>query len=70
MSIPFNITLPKLNIDNRSRDIQISFSTLPKLNVPQVTTVIDYWSITDHRGRIVKEEPSIPKQVKFPAEAA
>lgn len=59
MSIPFNIVLPKFNIDNRSRDIQISFSTLPKMNVPQVTAVIDYWSITDHRGRCLKEEPSI-----------
>ncbi len=59
MSIPFNIALPKFNIDNKSRDISITFSTFGKMDVPQVTTVIDYWSITDHRGRFIKEEPSI-----------
>lgn len=57
MSIPFNIAMPKFNIDNRSRDIHLSFSTFPKINVPQVTTVIDCWSITDHRGRCVHDVP-------------
>jgi len=57
MSIPFNIAIPKFNIDNKSRDIHLMFSTFPKLNVPQVTTVIDYWAITDHRGRCVRDVP-------------
>lgn len=59
MSIQFNIAMPKFNIDNKSRDITLTFFTFAKINVPQVTTVIDYWSITDHRGRFMKEEPSI-----------
>lgn len=59
MDIPFNITLPKFNIDNKSRDISLSFSTFAKMNAPQVTTVIDYWSITDHKGCFLKTEPSI-----------
>ena len=59
MGIPFNIALPKFNIDNKSRDITLTFSTFGKMNVPQVTTVIDYWSITDHRGNIINEAPSI-----------
>ena len=58
MNIPFNIALPKFSIDNSSRNITLSFSTSAKVNVLQVTTVIDYWSITDHRGRCLKEEPS------------
>lgn len=57
MSIPFNIAIPKFNIDNKSRDIHLMFSTFPKMNVPQVTTVIDRWSITDHRGRCVHDVP-------------
>lgn len=57
MSIPFNIAIPKFNIDNKSRDIHLMFSTFPKMNVPQVTTVIDRWSITDHRGRCVHAVP-------------
>jgi hypothetical protein len=57
MSISFNIMLPKFSIDNKTRDIQLSFSTFPKMGVPQVTTVIDYWLITDHRGRCMRDEP-------------
>lgn len=58
MSIPFNVLMPKLNIDNQSRDITLSFSVFTKMNVSPVNMVIDYWSITDHRGRCVKEEPT------------
>lgn len=58
MGIPFNMLMPKFNIDNKSRDITFSFSAFAKMNVPQVNTVIDYWSIMDHRGRCLKEEPS------------
>lgn len=57
MSIPFSITLPKLNIDNKSRDIHLAFSTLPRANIAQTTAVIDYWSITDNKGNVMSNKP-------------
>ena len=57
MNVPFQITLPKIEITN-DRDIRLSFSTLVKVGEPRVTTVIDYWEITDNKGRRVKDTPT------------
>ena len=50
-----NTRLPKFKIENR--DILISFSSLPRVGEEKVTTVIDYWSITDRKGRSMSDIP-------------
>ena len=56
MTIPFQIMLPKFKIENR--DVHLSFSTLPRAGEQKVTTVIDYWQLTDHKGRSIKDTPT------------
>ena len=58
MGVPFNIVFPKIFINNSSRDVSVSFFTLPKTDVPQTTIVIDYWTLTDHRGRQLRDVPN------------
>ena len=53
MKIPFQIMLPKFKIENR--DIYLSFSTMIRAGDPKVTVVIDYFEITDHKGRIIRD---------------
>lgn len=56
MNIPFQIFLPKFKIENR--DIHLTFSTHTKVGEPKVTTVIDYWELTDNKGRSIKDIPA------------
>lgn len=57
MSVAFNISFPKLEIEKDSRNIKVSFLTPKKMNAVPATSVIDYWTITDHRGCVVRDEP-------------
>lgn len=56
MNIPFLIVLPKFKIENR--DVHLSFSTMTRAGEPKVTAVIDYFKLTDNKGRSIKDVPS------------
>ena len=56
MSVAFNISFPKLEIERDSRNIKVSFLTPKKMNATPATSVIDYWTITDHSGCVVRDE--------------
>ena len=57
MNVPFKIVLPSFKIDNQTRDVSISFSTMPIAGEERVATIIDYWLITDHRGKTMRDIP-------------
>lgn len=58
MEFPFKIILPKFEIDSVTRNISLTFSIFYKMNISKTTAVIDYWSITDHKGCSVRSIPT------------
>lgn len=57
MSAPFQIMIPGFSVDS-SRAL-FRFTVTPGDNLPQVTKIIDYWSITDEQGHTRRAEPDI-----------
>ena len=55
MNTPFRIAQPKFVIENK--DISFSFFTMAQLGEPRQSVVINYWTITDNRGRVVRDVP-------------
>ena len=56
MNAPFRIAQPKFVIE-KNKDISFSFFTMPQLGEPRQSVVINYWTITDNRGRVVRDVP-------------
>lgn len=60
MTAPFQIMIPSFSVDpTRAR---LRFTVMPKENQPQVTKIIDYWSVSDGRGHTLRAEPDVPNR--------
>ncbi len=55
MKLPFTIMIPQISFIDK--DFVVSFSTAQKMDAEKCSVVIDWWSLTDNKGRQIKQAP-------------